>query len=161
LELKLTRPGMKFTRGVDYMGRVVDLKQSEIKFAIADMRIYQRSAQFQGGGGLIEMWALSPSQYEIFLAKRSIGELTIPRTGPQTRIPVRNPNHAAVAIGVLVGNNHILLGSDLEESGDTRVGWSAVVASANRPKLDASVFKIPHHGSRTAHHDETWRTLVS
>jgi hypothetical protein len=61
----------------------------------------------------------------------------------------------------MIGADHLLLGADLEEPGDPELGWSAVVANMNRPQnLKASVFKIPHHGSATAHHDETWTHLI-
>jgi hypothetical protein len=54
-----------------------------------------------------------------------------------------------------------LLGADLEEPGDGRFGWSAVVSNPGRPDLRSSVFKVPHHGSATAHHDDTWEQLIT
>lgn len=53
----------------------------------------------------------------------------------------------------------MLLGADLLE-GPTNCGWQAVLATF-RPDPLASVFKIPHHGSPNAHHDEVWTQLVS
>src|SRR5256885_1503155 len=68
---------------------------------------------------------------------------------------------AAGASALIVGDCHILLGADLEEPGDARLGWSAVVSNPGRPDLHSSVFKIPHHGSITAHHDDTWQQLIT
>jgi hypothetical protein len=38
--------------------------------------------------------------------------------------------------------------------GDDRLGWSAVVANS---LLRAILFKIPHHGSSTTHHQDNRR----
>jgi len=95
---------------------------------------------------LAEMWALSPSQYENVIAKQNLGSLIVDQTTPEARIPDRNPNHASVASALIVGDCHILLGADLEEPGDARLGWSAVVSNPGRSDLHSSVFKIPHHG---------------
>jgi len=46
----------------------------------------------------------------------------------------------------MVGDVCILLGSDLEE--DKNNGWSSILNSDVRPKKKASLFKIPHHGSK-------------
>jgi hypothetical protein len=48
----------------------------------------------------------------------------------------------------------------LEETGEEDTGWSVVVASAERPHGKASIFKIPHHGSVTAHHDAVWQQMI-
>jgi hypothetical protein len=52
-----------------------------------------------------------------------------------------------------IGDIALLLGADLEETGEEDTGWSVIVASTERPHGKASIFKIPHHGSETAHHD--------
>ena len=157
VDLKLARSDLKFTRGVSSIGRVIDLLRSRINFALSSMRIYQQAATVP-----IEIWALSPSQYENLLAKQRFGELVASIVGPQARISDRRPNHTAVVLAILIGQDHILLGADLEESGDPRLGWSAIVADTQRPPtLSAKIFKIPHHGSETAHHADTWTDLVA
>jgi hypothetical protein len=162
IELKLTRPDIKFSRGVRSIGRVVDLIGPQFNFALGGMRIYQRDLIISGVETRIEGWVLSPSQYENYLAKQSLGALMLDHNAPEGRIPDRNPNHAAVACALLIGNDHILLGADLEEPGDHRLGWSALLSNPGRPQnLHAAVFKIPHHGSATAHHDATWNQLVA
>jgi len=161
LDLRLTRPDLKFTRGTSHIGRVVDLKGPAIKFAMSDMRILQRKLALGGNDIAVEAWTLSPSHYENYIAKQRIGAL-IPRgRAPEPRILSRRRNHGSVVLAVIVGGSHILLGADLEEPGDPRLGWSAVVASTGRPHLNPKVFKVPHHGSITGHHPDTWKQLVA
>src|SRR5262249_173444 len=52
-----------------------------------------------------------------------------------------------------------LLGADLEVSPNRETGWDAVLQYAMPPRK-ASLAKIPHHGSPTAHHDQFWIDLV-
>lgn len=128
---------------------VVDMIGSKFNFALGGMRLYQRNLVNGSVSLPVEMWALSPSQYENLIAKQNLGALIVSQTRPEARIPDRNPNHGSVASVVMVGNCHILLGADLEEPGDTRLGWSAVRSNPGRPNLHCSIFKIPHHGSIT------------
>jgi hypothetical protein len=161
LEIPLQRPGLRFTRGVQHIGRLVDLRSKQIKFALADMRILQRNLVVAGAKTTLELWALSPSQYQNTLARERIGDLLPAVKDPQFRVPDTNQNHTCVAAALLVGANHVLLGSDLEETGDPRLGWSAVVASRSRPAISADAFKVPHHGSLNGHHDATWTNLLT
>jgi len=109
----------------------------------------------------VEVWALSPSQYENYLGKRVIGRL-IPVEGvPQTRVSAPRPNHTAIALQITVDNEGILLGSDLEEHDDPRRGWSAIVADKAREEAVSDIFKVPHHGSITAHHDAVWAEMLN
>ena len=78
----------------------------------------------------------------------------------QRRAIVRGPNHVAIVLFIEVGSESILLGSDLEETTDPLTGWSVIVASRARPQKRAQVFKIPHHGSVTAHNDDVWTLMV-
>jgi hypothetical protein len=58
-----------------------------------------------------------------------------------------------------VPNFSILLGSDLEEEGSGQTDWSIIVNS-HLPQIGkASVFKVPHHGSKTAHHPHVWSDM--
>jgi len=78
---------------------------------------------------------------------------------PIAHAPELKPNLEAVVVHIDLGHDSILLGSDLEDSGN--LGWSALVADrwcGTRPK--ASVYKIAHHGSMTGHHDLIWTQLL-
>jgi Metallo-beta-lactamase superfamily len=155
VELKFTRPDLKFTRGVSCMDRVLKHVGDKVNFALCSMQIYKRIVTAP-----VEIWALSPSQYEGLLAKQHLKEL-LPTGEIESRISDRNPNHTAIALAILIGQEQIILGADLEESGDDRLGWSAIVANPRRPQLNATLFKIPHHGSATAHHLDTWTQLMA
>jgi hypothetical protein len=157
VDIKLTRADLKFTRGVSQIGRLIDLAGARFKFALSCMRIYQNP-----GAVPVEIWSLSPSQYENLLAKQRFGDLVRSLVGVQHRISDRKQNHAAMVLAVFIGPDQILLGADLEEPGDPRLGWSAIVADPNKPPtLMAKIFKIPHHGSETAHHPDSWKCLIA
>ena len=54
----------------------------------------------------------------------------------------------------------LLLGSDLEETPNPNTGWSVIVDSPRRPIGQASVLKIPHHGSVTADQSRVWTEML-
>lgn len=72
----------------------------------------------------------------------------------------QSPNHLTVVTWIEIGSLKILCGGDLEETGSPQTGWSAIVASAERPPGRAGIFKVPHHGSETAHLDEVWKEML-
>ena len=74
-------------------------------------------------------------------------------------VPTSENDHS-IALWISVGEDAILLGGDLEETADKRAGWSAVVASTNRPAGKASLFKVPHHGSITGHNSDVWHKML-
>ncbi|MBI2749735.1 MAG: MBL fold metallo-hydrolase [Burkholderiales bacterium] len=105
--------------------------------------------------------ALSPTSAAIIRGYRDIRALfTRFQKGPLTAIRPFSPNHLAVALWLSVGDFNFLLGSDLEES-SSGLGWSAIVSSSTRPSGRAHVFKIPHHGSVTAHSHDVWTKMVT
>ena len=158
LEIDLKRKGLKFSRGVKYIGTLVG--KIDFNFGLASTRIFQARVSTGSCDVPVEAWALSPSQAELFVAIQNIGEI-IDTTGPETTIPDRNPNHSSVAVGLIIGDVRVLLGADLEETGDPKHGWSAVVASTTRPNpFHADLFKIPHHGSITGHCPAAWTELT-
>lgn len=122
-------------------------RKSRPTFAMADRRIHSR--------GKCEIWSLSPDDnaFQDFL--KSIGSL-LPREGrTKTRIPSVYPNDAAVALWVGVDDIVVLLGADLEKN-----GWVKILQSRARPTGKASVFKVPHHGSKSAHEPKVWQRML-
>lgn len=103
---------------------------------------------------------LSPSDKEYDLFLRGIADLIPQVRQTKMRAPYLRPNHAAVALWIETGAVKILLGSDLEEKGEPLTGWSAIVQSAERPQGRASIYKVPHHGSSTGHHDQVWSDMM-
>jgi beta-lactamase superfamily II metal-dependent hydrolase len=102
--------------------------------------------------------ALSPSDLAASRALSAIGAGLAKAT--ERRLMQRvDPNEFAVAMWVTVGDVAMLLGADLTK-GPEGCGWNAVVTRF-APTTRASAFKIPHHGSPNAHHDDVWSRLVS
>lgn len=131
------------------------------KLAIADRLLYQSKIDLAVGPIEVKVFALSPSDDAVQQAR-----LVFTRWLPEEMdylkwIPPLTPNHASVVLWIEVGNHKILLGADLEETGDPNIGWSAIVNNSILVLDKASIFKIPHHGSENAHHDHVWSKLLS
>jgi beta-lactamase superfamily II metal-dependent hydrolase len=107
-----------------------------------------------------EVKSLSPSDAAVTRTQFEIASLFPKVHEPKRRVSPRSPNHSAVAMWVEAGNTRILLGSDLEESGDAQTGWTAILDPAVRPQHKASVYKVAHHGSVTADHPQIWSDLL-
>jgi hypothetical protein len=73
----------------------------------------------------------------------------------------QDPNHLSVVVWLEIGATSILLGGDLQERADPARGWSAIVASAERPSGRASIFKLAHHGDGKAHHPGVWDCMLT
>ncbi len=108
----------------------------------------------------VEVWTLSPSdaEFELFLAE--LGRRTAVVPSPTGRMPTLRPNACSVVSWIRIGPIAILLGADLEESSRPGCGWASIVDDSMRPTGKADVFKIPHHGSVTAHNDRVWTELI-
>lgn len=130
------------------------------KFAIADRPLWQKDPQHRDPNQSAEIYALSPSDASVLLAQLDISKL-IPEVGEtKRRIPTLRPNHASVVLLLKIGEDSILLGGDLEETGNSRTGWIAIINSNTRPQGKASFFKIPHHGSVTADNSQIWSEIL-
>ncbi len=128
-------------------------------WAIADRRLLYLPKNNRSFN--VEVFALSPSDTAMTLALSEIGQL-LPRAGtPKRRAVAQRPNHVSVALWIIVGNLNILLGSDLENHRDKRLGWRAVVLSPNRPRGRAFVVKVPHHGSSNAYYHKMWSEMTT
>jgi len=115
---------------------------------------------FRGGyGGIAEMWALSPSAATVTNARANpVGRLLT--GGECKRFKSLSPNDLSVAILVRAGSYDLLLGADLENTASPEFGWKAVLRSAARPATQAGAFKVAHHGSANADHDEIWSQML-
>ena len=125
------------------------------EFAVANLRLWFRAGP---GKVLAEIHALSPSSAAMGVAQARLSHLTqnpLPR-----RLPPLSPNHASVVLWIKVGGVEVLLGSDLEEQSDQRLGWSAIVNSTMRVPISAEVCKTAHHGSENGDHAGIWKVLL-
>lgn len=128
-------------------------------WAIADRRLLYLPKNNRSFN--VEVFALSPSDTAMTLALSEIGQL-LPTAGtPKRRAVAQRPNHVSVALWIVIGNLNILLGSDLENHRDKRLGWRAVVLSSNRPSGRAFVVKVPHHGSLNAYYHKMWSEMTT
>ncbi len=73
----------------------------------------------------------------------------------------QSPNNYSVVLKLKIKNLNILLGSDLEITKDDKTGWTAVINSKNFMNEKSQIYKIPHHGSKTADKEEIWNILLN
>lgn len=127
------------------------------EWAIEGRVLYRRGSQSDLNA---EVHALSPSSGTLTLAHREFAAY-LPEYRHTKLTPVSlSPNNVAVVLWVQVGDKRVLLGSDLEQSRSPNIGWKAVVNSPIRPSDLGHMFKIPHHGSETAHNDDVWGSML-
>lgn len=125
------------------------------------IRINQNKLIFENNNHVIT--ALSPSDYDSYLAnKKFMAEVA---NTPKCFFSAskENPNHFCIAISIQNKNSGkcILLGGDLEVCDNDNSGWTSALSSIKAPSQQSiEVFKVPHHGSDTAYHIDTWENYV-
>lgn len=113
-----------------------------------------------------EVWSLSPSSAEFIRFMQSLARMMPDERKTIGRLPAPQANDQALATWFRFKFAHggedlnMLFGSDLEETGTSATGWSAVVGNAERPRGLASIFKVAHHGSVTGHLDQVWSKML-
>ncbi|MEN6434127.1 MAG: MBL fold metallo-hydrolase [Smithella sp.] len=145
--------------GVSEINKVLK-NRSLFRKALANRIVLNLPEERTADSCLVTTLSPSDKEYDNFL--KIIGSLVPSPSKKQAkkRAPSVSPNNTAVAVWIETGEVRMLLGSDLEEKGDPLSGWSAIVQSAERPKGCASIFKIPHHGSLTGHHNNVWSDMM-
>lgn len=108
--------------------------------------------------------AISPSDVAVTQALAKLAELK-PKAGDSRirNVVPESANLNAVAIHFSFGGFTALLGSDLEETGNSQTGWSAIFNDTIISELSippASLYKVSHHGSVTGHHHKIWEELL-
>lgn len=140
-----------------HQGRIASITP---EWAVADRLLLQRTADALP----YQIHSLSPSSGSIALAHAEIAPLVPTGTRQPSqrkkRLVSLRPNHTAVVLWVRVGDLQVLLGSDLEETGDARTGWTVIVDSTTRPSGRATVIKVPHHGSRNGDQPRVWAEML-
>jgi hypothetical protein len=131
-----------------------------LTLAMASRCIWKKYPKISTLGYPRSIYTLSPSDASIILAQRHIADLLPRPSTTKLRLPALTPNHAAVVLWVNLGEAFVLLGSDLEETGNQDRGWSAILSSKTYPMGRASIFKIPHHGSSNADHPLVWQNML-
>ena len=156
--------------GVAEFGRVIKVLEKRSrnrastyvgpKWAVAERTLLKRELTISGSPVAVALTALSPSDAAIMRAKLEIARLIPAPKDARAKVPSTSPNHASVVLHLSINNLAVLLGADLEEKGKATKGWSAILDSSTRPTTQSSVFKVPHHGSSTAEHPDTWSKLL-
>jgi hypothetical protein len=126
-------------------------------WAGADRRIWHRPANEQSSA---QVWSLSPSDESVTRSLLSIRSLLARQSGTKRVIKAPRPSHATTVIWVTVGNVSVLLGGDLAETGGPNTGWTVIVDSQGRPRGQAELFKVPHHGSADADQPRVWDEIL-
>lgn len=150
-------------------------KLTDFREAIRTIRSRNSVIRWATGGKLIRAWnlglenrprcearALSPSdrEYQLFLQEIAAARPT--PTQPKRAASARTPNLASVVLQIQSEQVAVLLGADMEIHHDPTRGWTAAIAEGIRAAApQATVVKIPHHGSATGHHEAIWTRLVA
>jgi beta-lactamase superfamily II metal-dependent hydrolase len=130
-------------------------------YAFPNRKIYVLPPEESGHGAECRVWTLSPSDRQF---QKFLNELTLlmPRVKEtKKRATLQRPNNVSVVTWINIGESSLLLGADLEEVGDENLGWSVIVASPERPLGKGLIFKVPHHGSMTAHNALVWQEMLT
>lgn len=156
---RLNRAEAQAASGLREMRRTFDILEGRagyrpVRWAISDRPLFTRTTAPRA-----VVTALSPSDAEYRNALQRFGLLEgeVDQGG---RVSARGPNHTAVVLLVEVGNHSALLGADLEETSERETGWTAILASSNRPQVKSRTFKVPHHGSENAHQPRVWEEML-
>lgn len=104
--------------------------------------------------------ALSPSDASVLAATTQLKTIDPFPAKMRRRIPDIRPNDASVVLAVQVGEHRVLLGADLEVQTDEALGWRAIVNGLDAGNGNHQGFKVPHHGSSTAHHVDVWNRML-
>lgn len=107
-----------------------------------------------------EIIALSPSDYTLQEFDGEISTLITEFGVSSKQIIAKSPNAKSVALFLKLGEHRAVLGSDLEVSTTDLEGWVNILDHNLVIDRPASLFKIPHHGSKTGYHIRIWDELL-
>ena len=152
--------------GVDEIAEIYEIVRArggDIFNAVEQRQLYFDGLSSPLTHGLpIEVRTLSPNDPDFNEFIGWIGT-QIPEVGKtKGRFPKRKRNNLSVVVSVRIGDDALLFGGDMEETGDPARGWSRIVASRGGAPWDrASLYKVAHHGSKTGHHDGVWQDMLA
>lgn len=158
-----SKGSMMTTSGVDEISSVLNIitKRNNFLRLASENKCLMRVKSNSSTGTLnYEIHALSPSDKSVTTAIQEIAQLIPKAKTSKKRVLSQSPNHVAIVLQIILENVCLLLGADLEDTNDPNTGWTNIVKSKIRIKRNASVFKIPHHGSENAHNDNVWGELL-
>ena len=125
-------------------------------FCISGRPVFERRDRLPA-----KITCLAPSDAAFAVTQLRIRQELLPKVqGRRLRVPVLRENDSSVVIAVSVGTTSVLLGADLEERSRPGLGWQVILDGYPDDGERFGGFKIPHHGSHTGHHPETWGRLM-
>lgn len=154
----------KFSSGVRELERILSILHSRKgrasvvgpdEWASAGQVLLRHESPFP-----VRVHVLSPSATTITEAKVEFAKLLPDGGEPPRRLPSPGPNATSVVVLIEIGQHGLLLGSDLEVGGSDHKGWRGIVASATRPRIKGSTYKVAHHGSGGADCSAIWTELL-
>lgn len=141
---------------------IINQTGRKAKAVLENTVIFDCDHGFLDHGQRVELRALSPTnkQYGGFL--KLIGsQIPVREWKPRAKIKDPSRNSLSIAMLLTIGEQGVLLGADLEQENDPQLGWNAIVENRAGRRPRSHIFKIPHHGSHSAHNEEVWRGLVT
>jgi hypothetical protein len=131
-------------------------KASPKRFVSAGTVLYQNLASPQ-----ILIKALSPSEAAFESSLMRFGRALTPKVGePRGAVPNVSPNDLSIVLSLAIEDIRVLLGADLEEDDRIGFGWKTVIERFAATDSANHGFKVPHHGSVTAHNSDIWPLLM-
>lgn len=140
------------------IGALTDRNNHPFLYGTANKRLLYRKAAREVCA--CEVYSLSPSDKATALWHNMLAAALAPNQPFRKRITPPSPNQISVALWITVGATQILLGADLEETGNGVGGWKVIVESNERPDAKASVNKVAHHGSENGHYPDVWSRML-
>jgi len=132
-------------------------EKRKLKRAVQDRILLKRALPDKS---LLEVFTLSPSDGSIQSFEKQIRDIVAAAAANRAFTSI-SPNHSSVVTVVKIGDDHICLGGDLENTTDDKMGWKAVLNAELLPKGTVSAFKVPHHGSENAYCPEFWEKATT
>lgn len=133
---------------------------SRLGLAIANRCLWRRpQAPDDAVDNSAELYSLSPSDAAVKKSLQAIAGL-FPTGDTLTQPMPLKPNQFSVVLWLRVGAVRCLLGADMEEQHNPHGGWKLIVESTERPAGEASLFKVPHHGSVTGECESVWIKML-
>ncbi len=153
--------GTELTGGAKELYQSVKAKsnQNENNLIFAGQRTVLLSQKILGQDVCIS--AFTPTNKTLAISKAHMAQY-LPKkdTDPINHAPDLKPNLTSIVLHIKIGNDAILLGSDIENYKEC--GWESVVTDSFCIQLPvASLYKVAHHGSSNGDHASVWSQLLS
>lgn len=147
--------------GIEEMRAVLqelETRNQDPVWVLEDATLYEDVVTFHERKLPIVLKAASPSHAAFSSAAVGLARQFQSRD-PVRRVTSGSPNHCAIVIHAQLGEQALLLGSDLEVCANPRDGWTQVTTYLG-PRPRSRLIKVAHHGSETGHHDPVWEALL-